>query len=298
MRQSFDDVPVFVAAVEAGSFARAAERLSLSRSAVGKAIARLEDRLGVRLFVRSTRSSILTEEGQLYFERCQRAIGELRAAEVMLESGRHEVVGRLKVSVPIIFGRKKIAPLLLDLAERYPALELDLRFSDAVVDIVGDRFDIAIRNGGTTAGAGLSTRRIATQTKIVCASPAYLQQRGTPQTIGDLAEHDALVYWRGDQLYEWAFNDASAQPQVAALKWRLQFDSQDAIVDAARRGLGVALMPDWLVEDQILDGSLVRLLPDAIAPPLQTYAIWPTMLHMPPRLRVALDHLANNLMGN
>lgn len=158
----------------AGGFARAAERLALSRSAVGKTIARLEARLGVRLFHRTTSRLSLTEDGQIYYERC------LRALEALLESGRREVSGRLKITMPLLFGRYCAEPILLELAEEHPALELDLRFSDSVVDLIGERFDLAIRNHTAGESKGLSHRKIASQNKVVCASPAYLARRGTP----------------------------------------------------------------------------------------------------------------------
>src|SRR5664280_1748699 len=138
MRDSLDGVAVFVEAVEAGGFARAAERLALTRSAVGKTVARMEARLGVRLFHRTTRSQSLTEDGQNYYERCLRALEELRAGEALLESGRREVSGKLKVSMPVLFGRYCVGPVLLELAQEHATLELDLRFSDAVVDLIAE----------------------------------------------------------------------------------------------------------------------------------------------------------------
>ncbi len=141
------DLPVFVAAVEAGGFSAAAARLNLSRSAVGKTIARLEGRLGVRLFHRTTRSLTLTEDGQAFFEHCRRALNEVQAARTMLDSGRREAAGRLRVSVPVLFGRQCVAPVLIRLTEDHPKLELDINFSDRLVDVVEDGFDLAVRNG-------------------------------------------------------------------------------------------------------------------------------------------------------
>jgi DNA-binding transcriptional LysR family regulator len=154
-------VSVFVEAVEAGGFSAAALRLNLSRSAVGKTIARLEGRLGVRLFHRTTRSQSLTDDGQAFYERCLRALEEIRAGEAMLESGQQEATGRLRVSMPVQFGRRCVAPILSHLAEKHPRLELDLNFSDRLVDLLEDGFDLAIRTGPLDQSAGLMTRRIA-----------------------------------------------------------------------------------------------------------------------------------------
>lgn len=297
MRDNFDGVAVFVEAVEAGGFARAAERLALSRSAVGKAIARLEERLGVRLFNRTPRAQSLTEDGQIYYERCVRALTELRAGEALLESGRREVSGMLKVSMPVLFGRYCVAPLLLELARQHPGLNLDLRFSDAVIDIIGDRFDLAIRNGAPGAAAGLSTRKVAMQHKVTCASPAYLAEHGAPGSLADLSDHKALVYWRGDRLFPWTFLDQTGQLVEARLNWRLQFDNQEAIVDAAVRGMGIAWVPSWLVHRHLVTGELVPVLRDREPVPLETYAVWPTMQHIPLRLRAAIDVLAQRLQA-
>src|ERR1700730_11614079 len=170
MSDRLTGVSVFVEAVEAGGFSAAALRLNLSRSAVGKTIARLETRLGTRLFYRTTRSQNLTEDGHAFYERCLRALDEIRMGEAMLDSGRREVVGRLRVSMPVLFGRHCVAPLLTDLARRHPKLELDLDFSDRLVDLMEDGFDLAVRNGAPGEGAGLMVRRLAYQRMTVCAS--------------------------------------------------------------------------------------------------------------------------------
>lgn len=160
MTDTLKDIPVFVASVEAGSFAQAAVRLHLSRSAVGKSIARLEERLGVRLFHRTTRSQRLTDNGALFYERCLRALEEIRGAESQLETGKHQVSGRLRVAVPVLFGRQCIAPLLIELAQEHPGLELEMSFSDRVVDLVEEGFDMAVRNGTLADSAVLVARRL------------------------------------------------------------------------------------------------------------------------------------------
>ncbi|MET0430803.1 MAG: LysR family transcriptional regulator, partial [Microvirga sp.] len=190
------DVPLLVAAVEAGSFAAAAQRLNLTRSAVGRSIARLERRLGVRLFHRTTRSLALTEDGQILFEHGRRALGEMQVATALLDSGRRDIAGRLRVSMPVLFGRVRIAPILVRLAETHPKLELDLNFSDRLVDVIEDGFDLVVRNGSLPNGPGLMARRIAYQHMRVCAAPRYLERAGLPRSLADLPNHHAVLYGR------------------------------------------------------------------------------------------------------
>ena len=161
-------IDVFVAAVEAGGFAAAGERLHLTRSAVAKAIARIEEKLNVRLFHRTTRSLRLTEDGQVYYERCVRALKELRAGEAALESGRREAAGRLRVSAPVLLGRRCVAPVLAKVAAQHSKLELELSLSDRPVDLIEDGFDLAIRGGNNGDGAGLMTRTIGSHRITVC----------------------------------------------------------------------------------------------------------------------------------
>ena len=296
MRDSLDGVSVFVEAVEAGGFARAADRLLLTRSAVGKTIARLEARLGVRLFHRTTRSQHLTEDGQVYYEHCLRALKEIRAGEASVESGRHDVSGKLKVSVPLLIGRHCVEPVLLELAERHPNLELDLRFSDGLVDLIADGFDLAVRNRTPGDGDGLSTRKLASQTAVICAAPSYLDRHGTPTEISNLVDHEALVYWQNDHPVPWVFRDEAGRATEAELKWRLQFNSQEAIADAAVQGMGIARVLSWLVKDHLDAGRLIALPADRFPTiPLETYLVWPSTKHLPMRLRVAIDTLAKRL---
>lgn len=158
MNERLNGINVFVQAVEAGSFSAAATRLHQTRSAVAKAIARLEERLGVRLFHRTTRSQALTEAGQSYYERCVRALAELDAGEACIGTGRSEPTGRLRISVPVLFGRQFVAPLMMDLAQRYPQLTIDISFSDRVVDLLDEGFDLGLRVGPLPNSTSLAAR--------------------------------------------------------------------------------------------------------------------------------------------
>jgi len=295
MNDRLNGVSVFVEAVEADSFSAAAQRLNLSRSAVGKTIARLEDRLGTRLFHRTTRSQTLTEDGQTFYERCLRALEELRAGEAMLESGRKEVAGRLRVSMPVLFGRRCVSPILLKLAAEHPKLELDLNFTDSRVDILEDGFDLAIRNGPLGEWPGLMTRRLAHQRMTVCASPDYLRIHGEPKAREDLLEHHAILYARSGRIRSWLF-PVEGRPDAEILpRSRMRFDDLEMIADAGVAGLGLVWLPCWLVQQRVRDGSLVRLFENERRLSFDCHAVWPQTPHLPLRVRLAIDALAAGL---
>lgn len=295
MRDRLDGIGVFVEAVQAGSFAAAAGRLHLSRSAVGKSVARLEARLGVRLFHRTTRTQSLTEDGHAYYEHCLRALDALRAGAAMLDSGRREAVGRLRVSMPALFGRHCVAPILTGLARRHPKLELELSFADRVVDMVAEGYDLAVRNGPLRGGAGLMTRRLAHQRMLVCAAPGYLEECGVPAGIADLAGHAAVTYWRPDQVEPWSFPTADGSAFEVMPTARLRLDDLEAVADAAAAGMGLAWLPEWLVRDRLGAGALVRVLAAQPGIVFDTHAVWPETPQLPMRVRLAIDALAAGL---
>ncbi len=295
MTDQLTGVSVFVEAVEAGGFSAAAARLNLSRSAVGKSVARLEDRLGVRLFHRTTRSQSLTEDGQAYYEHCLRALEELRAGEAMLDSGRREVAGRLRVSMAVLFGRCCVAPILTALTRAHPKLELDLNFNDRRVDLIEDGFDLAIRNDPLNDSAGLTARRLAHQRMTICAAPDYLSTHGTPQTIDELRDHDGILYSRPGRTRSWLFPRDGEAPVEIVPKSRLRFDDLAAISDAAAAGYGIAWLPCWLVRPHIRSGALVPLLQDNPSLAFDVHAVWPQTPHLPLRVRLAIDALAAQL---
>lgn len=297
MSDGLAGVSVFVTAAEAGSFADAAARLHLSRSAVGKTVARLEQRLGTRLFHRTTRSQSLTEEGQAFYERCLRALAEIRAGEAMLELGRQDAIGRLRVSAPVLFGRRCVAPILIDLARRHPKLELELSFSDRRVDLIDEGFDLAIRNGELGDGANLTARRIALQRMTVCASPDYLAAHGTPLTIADVARFDGIVYGRAGWKRWWPVPRPDGGVEEAFPRTRLCLDDLEAIADAAAANFGLAWLPCWLIRDRVRAGALVPVLAEAPRLELESYAVWPQSPRLPMRVRLAIDALAAELPG-
>ncbi|MEP9096796.1 LysR family transcriptional regulator [Enterobacter hormaechei] len=295
MTDTLKDIPVFVASVEAGSFAQAAVRLHLSRSAVGKSIARLEERLGVRLFHRTTRSQRLTDNGALFYERCLRALEEIRGAESQLETGKHQVSGRLRVAVPVLFGRQCIAPLLIELAQEHPGLELEMSFSDRVVDLVEEGFDMAVRNGALADSSVLVARRLGEHRMVLCAAPDYLLKNGQPQTVDDLHQHTAINYTRAGRVLPWQLMDYDGTSRTFIPRSSLNMDDLQAICDAALAGHGLAWLPCWMVIKEIQQGDLVPLLKQAPDVRFDVHAVWQQTPHLPLRVRIAIDMLVKRL---
>ena len=295
MTDTMKDIPVFVASVEAGSFAQAAVRLHLSRSAVGKSIARLEERLGVRLFHRTTRSQRLTDNGALFYERCLRALEEIRGAESQLETGKHQVNGRLRVAVPVLFGRQCIAPLLIELAQEHPGLELEMSFSDRVVDLVEEGFDMAVRNGALADSSVLVARRLGEHRMVLCAAPDYLFKNGQPQTVDDLRQHTAINYTRAGRVLPWQLMDYDGTSRTFIPRSSLNMDDLQAICDAALAGHGLAWLPCWMVIKEIQQGDLVPLLKQAPDVRFDVHAVWQQTPHLPLRVRIAIDMLVKRL---
>ena len=294
MTDRLSGIREFVTVVEAGSFAAAALRLNLSRSAVGKAVARLETRLGARLCQRTTRVLSLTEDGLAFYERCTRALSELEQAELALESGRLEPSGRVRVSVPVVIGRRCVAPVLFDAARQYPALVLEVSFTDRPVDLIEEGYDLAVRNGALPDDPGLMSRALVRQRMTICASPAYIETHGRPATLADLSSHQAIDYANPRYTRSWLFPGDQGATAEIAMKGRIRLDDLEAIGDAAAAGLGLAWLPCWLIRERVARGELVRLF-DGPAAEFTTSALWPRAPFLPLRVRVLIDALAARL---
>ncbi|RWP45553.1 LysR family transcriptional regulator [Mesorhizobium sp.] len=287
---------VFVKTVDLGSFAATAAALDLSGPMVGKHVRFLEERLGVRLINRTTRRQSLTDFGRAYYERCRLVIAEAEAADALAADQLSEPRGKLRVIMPVHFGRRCVAPILLELAQQYPSLELDLSFSDPLADLAEDGCDLAIRTGNLEDQAGVMARRIARQRMVVCASPSYLEMHGWPQQIGDLGSNQAIIYRRSGRVVQpWLF-PRNGQPALEVMPVsRLRLDDLDAIADVAAAGMGLAWLPYWLVRERIQAGALVPLLPEQPGFLYDAYALWLQTPHLPLKVRLAVDALAAGL---
>ncbi len=288
-------IAVFVQVVESGSFSAAAVRLHLSRSAVGKTVARLEERLGVRLFHRTTRSQSLTDDGQMFYQRCLRVLVELEHAEDELAQGRHEPTGRMRITMPVLFGRRCVAPVLLDLAQRWPRLQLELAFSDRKVDLVEEGFDLAIRSGPLTDTPGLKMRSLGAHTMLICAAPTWLARHGKPCTLAQLAGHEAIFYGRNANSAEWAFHGLAGEPVAVRVVPRIALDDLEVMMQAACQGLGVVRLPGWLAADALRSGELVELTFAERTQNIPVHAIWPHAPQTPLKVRWVLDALLEHV---
>jgi len=286
---------VFVKAVDLGSFAATADALALSAPMVGKHVRFLEARLGARLLNRTTRRQSLTDFGRAYYERCRMVLAEAETADALAAEQRSEPQGRLRVAMSVHFGRRCVTPVLLALTRRHPKLELDLFYSDRLIDLSEGEHDLAIRTGALEDSAGLTARRVAQQRMVVCAAPAYLKRHGKPKRVEDLAAHEAIIYRRSARISPWRFPRQGAQPVEVAPAGRLRLDDLDAIADAAAAGMGLAWLPSWLIRDRIAAGTLVTLLPKAPSYLYDVTALWLQTPHLPLKVRLAIDALVAEL---
>jgi DNA-binding transcriptional LysR family regulator len=288
-RELFALLDVFVAAVESGSFSAAATRLHLTRSAVGKAVARLEDRLGTRLLHRNTRRSSLTEQGQLFYEHAARALAEVQGAAATLAQSLHEPRGRVRVSMPVVFGRRCIAPALTALARAHPLLELELSLTDRVVDVIEDNVDVAVRIGPLAQGSGLAGRSLGGHRMLVCASPQYLSRFGRPQGLEALADHACITYTRDGRVRPWEFVGGDGGVRKVAVRSRLRVDDLEIEREAALAGDGLARLPSWLVAEDLHQGRLEIALVEERPFVYEMHAVWPHPRPLPLRVRVVVD---------
>jgi DNA-binding transcriptional LysR family regulator len=289
-----DNLAVFLASVEEGGFAAAGRKVNRSRSAVGKCIARLEGEVGARLFHRSSRTNTLTSEGELLYEQAKRTLAELDALTSALDARRRSPTGILRVTAPSALGRLVAKPLV-QLAADHPDLKIQMRFTDEVLGLLEEGMDLGVRVGPLADSATLRTRRIASMTMHLCASPEYRARCGAPRTLAELRDHDAIIYGRGPFRIAWQLSDATGRRLEVVPRERVRFDDLDAMCDAAAAGLGVAWLPAWLIAEPLRTGRLETLLPDVYSEPFAVHAIWPAMSALPARLRMAIDALAERL---
>lgn len=287
--QSGDDIGVFLMVCEAGSFVATSLRLRLSASAVAKAIGRLESRLGIRLFQRTTRVLNLTAEGLVYRDVCLRARSEIERAEVAIAGLMHEPAGMLHVSLPPLFGAKIVAPALYALCREWPNLDFSLSTSTEPSNLLDGTTDLAVRIGEIPDVSGLTARSLGLQQIVLCGSPSYFETRPMPQSVADLDDHDVIAAPRQGKPAPWQFRSLDGEIVNWHPKARLVLDGSLLTHSAICDGQGLGLLPRWLVRDELVSGRLVSLMDDRIAGHLPIHAIWPASPVMLPRLRVAID---------
>lgn len=292
---SLSGLLAFVRATEMRSFVAAGERLGLSASAVGKSVAKLEDKLGVRLLNRSTRRISLTEEGTLFFERCQRIVKEIEEAEAELSRLMEAPRGKLRVSLPAI-GYRMLQPILPEFTRRYPAIELDLDFNDRLIDVIAEGVDVVIRSGDLE-NSQLKVRQIGAFRFVLVGAPDYFERRGMPHTPQELEQHTCLRYKfpSTGQLQDWSIR-TKAPERLLQLSSALTVNSVEALISAATGGLGIAYVPDFAVREALATGALTSVLGEHLTDGGRFSVLWPNSRHLLPKLRVFVDFLAENLV--
>lgn len=293
---SLNGFVVFVQVAETRSFVAAGRQLGVSASAIGKSVARLEAKLGVRLFHRSTRSITLTAEGTLFLERSRRILAEIEAAEQELSETRQLPQGKLRISLPLVSGL--VMPALTAFMHRYPAIELDVDFSDRLVDVIEEGFDVVMRTGEPT-DSRLMSRPLGNYRLQLVASPAYLAARGKPRTPADLAGHACLQHKfpSSGKLEPWPLKRADGAPEWL-LPTAMVCNTSSALLDVALDGLGIACLPDFMVRDAIRRGALVTVLERHTAHRGAFRLLWPSSKNLAPRLRVFIDFMVETLFAH
>ncbi|MEM8931962.1 MAG: LysR family transcriptional regulator [Acidobacteriota bacterium] len=285
----------FIEVVRRGSFASVARDRDLDPSSISRSIAGLERELGLRLFHRTTRRLVPTEAGSLYFDRVEPLVDELERAHLQAIDVSARPAGTLRLAAPVSFAQLNIVPLLTELGERYPDLDFDLILSDAALDLLEHRIDVAVRLG-PLADSGLIARRLATMVARVCASPSYLDRHGRPATPAALADHAGLHLDMPGFTERWRFQDAEGRETSVHVPARLRTSNAVALKQAALDGLGVILQARWIVGRELHDGDLIDLFPEhrVTAASFDAPAVWllyPTRAYVPLKVRVFVDFL-------
>lgn len=291
------EMQIFVTAVERGSFSAAGRKLRLSPSAISKLITRLEDRLGVRLLIRTTRTLQLTPEGEVYHARARAILDQIADAERQVSSGAQAVPrGRLRISASVGFGYRCLMPLVPDFMARYPEVELDLSLTDGVVDLIGERTDIALR-AGPLRDSRLKARKILESPRAVVAAPAYLKRFGTPDTPDELDRHNCLRFNFARAQDEWMFRDPETGAAVSrAVSGNLFANNGQVMRELALRGLGIAYVGQFHVQPDLDDGGLVELLMSHKAHnPELIHAVFADHEHLAARIRAFVDFLVERI---
>ena len=252
------DIHAFVHVAEAKSFTAAAERVGLSRSAVGKSVLRLEDRLGVRLLQRTTRSVSLTGEGAVFLERCVRILADLDEAEMSMLSHSQTPRGRLRLELPVSFGRLHVLPIVNQFMSKWTGISVNVSFSDRFVDLIDEGIDLAIRLGGSD-DSRLMTRLLAPHRLVTCASPAYVKNHGVPTNIEELADHSCLAFVHGGRPVDWRFS-IDGHVRIVAVNGCFSATNAEAVCDATLAGYGIARLATFLISDHLRAARLVPIL--------------------------------------
>ena len=285
-----DAMRLFLRVAELGSFSAVALQAGVARSVVTRQIAALETHLGVKLMARSTRRLALTSAGSAYLEKCRVILNLVEAAEADVAEERLIPRGNIRLSLPLSFGIRRLAPLLLDFSQRHPEVSLDMDYSDRRINLIEEGIDLAIRITRRLEPGDVA-RKIGAGRMLVVAAPEYLARHGRPQHPAELAHHECLGYTHAGNPMPWQFL-VNGQPENFPVRSRINANKGDGLAEAAAQGLGITLQPDFIVASYLDAGRVERILADFAIPELGIYAMLPSNRHVPHRVRVLMDTLA------
>nr|WP_314547155.1 LysR family transcriptional regulator [uncultured Massilia sp.] len=290
------DMQFFVLVARHGSLAAAARAVDLTPPAAAKRLAALESRLGVRLLNRTTRSLSLTSEGETYLQHATRILAEIREMEDAVSQGRATPRGLLRVNATLGFGRTAIAPLVSSFAQRYPEVEVQVEVTDRPIDLVDSGFDLAIRFGALP-DKRLNARRILSNRRFLCASPAYLERHGTPATLADLANHRCIIHRQNDDAYGiWRFLHHD-HTEVVKVHGMLSSNDGDIVLGWALDGHGILIRSEWDLAKYLDSGRLRVVLPEFTLPDADLFVYYPSRRNQTIRARAFIDFLVENFQG-
>jgi len=290
----FEDMLTFVRVIEAGGITGAAERLNIAKSAVSRRLSALESRLGVHLVARTTRRLTPTETGRAFYDRAVRILADLDEAEQAVSSAEAELRGTLRIAAPLTFSVRHLSPVLSAFMLAHPDISVDLDLNDRPVNLVEDGFDLAIRIGRLT-DSSLIARRLATVHRVVVSSPAYWDRHGRPTRPADLAGHATMSYANAPDTETWGFvrdDGGSLSLGGATAESCFRANNGEMLAEMAAAGLGVAVLPTFIVNDAILSGRLEMVLPNVALPQLDAWVVYPPTRHLSRRVRAFIDFIA------
>jgi DNA-binding transcriptional LysR family regulator len=286
----------FVRVVDAGSFSGAARQLRLGQPAISKSVAQLEDRLGVRLLLRSTHGLTPTEAGRSFYERAKRSIEEAEEAEIAARGEAATLSGRLRICAPVTFARLHVVPRLAIFLAQHPALDVDVILDDQNVDLIESAIDVALRMG-ELADSTLTARKISQSPRRVMATHAYFNAMGTPRTPADLASHQAIIYQQHTGGAAWTFRQGTVETSVT-VEGRLRVNAAEGVREAVLSGLGLAIASEWMFAPELRSGVVRPVLTDWALPPLDLWAAFPSGRQINAKARAFTSFIENQISGN
>lgn len=281
---------MFLAVMEAGSFTGAAEKLGTSSGQASKLLSRLEGELGVRLLNRTTRSVSPTEAGRAYYDRLKPLVDELETLDLDIRNISQSPRGRLRLTAPLTFGTLEMAPALNEFAARYPDIELDVTFTDRVVNVVDEGFDLAIRVG-RPGDSSLIIRKLCAVRIVVVAAPAYLEMHGAPEAPSDLEHHACIIDTNFREPNRWPFRTPHGDAEMVNVSGRIRYSNAEACLQAATLALGLACVPAFVAGDALRSGRVTRLLSSFETEPYDVHVLYPHNRHLAAKVRLLVDFL-------